>query len=183
MELIIISESKFKLMLTSSDMASYTGNTKEVLREIISDAQTKCGYTPTSGRMFVQMYPSREGGCELFITMLENHNNISVRGCEERTLSEYKKYIPQERRIIYSFGLMKHLLGCCLGLLQAGYTGTSAAFVDRDRSSFYLMLDSETHIAVENMGSLCPGYTYYYINEHCDVMCGEGAAEKLGRLA
>ena len=78
---------------------------------------------------------------------------------------------------------MKHLLGCCLGLLQVGYTGTSAAFVDRGRYNYYLMLDNETHIATENMGSLCPGYTYYYINEHCDVMCGDNAAEKLGRLA
>ncbi|MBE6625817.1 MAG: adaptor protein MecA [Ruminococcaceae bacterium] len=183
MELIVISESKFKLMLTSSDMASYTGNTKEILREIINDAQVKCGHAPISGRVFVQMYPSREGGCELFITMLESHNNISVRGCEERSLAEYKKYIPQERRIIYSFPQMKHLLGCCFGLTQVGYSGTSAAFVDRGRHNYYLMIDNETHIATENLGSLCPGYTYYYINEHCDVICGDNATEKLGRLA
>ncbi|MBP3377540.1 MAG: adaptor protein MecA [Clostridia bacterium] len=183
MELIIISESKFKLMLTSSDMASYTGNTKEMLREIINDVQTKCGYSPISGRVFVQMYPSKEGGCELFVTKLEHHNNISMRGGEERTLAEYKKYIPQERRIIYSFETMSYLLGCCLGLSQIGYTGTSAAYVDRSRQNYYLMLDSETHIASENMGSLCPGYTYYYINEHCDVICSDGAAEILGKLA
>ncbi|MBE6616733.1 MAG: adaptor protein MecA [Ruminococcaceae bacterium] len=183
MELIVISDSKFKLMLTSSDMASYTGNTKEILREIINDAQTKCGYAPISGRVFIQMYPSREGGCELFVTKLEHHDNIKMHRGEERALAEYKKYIPKEKRIIYSFDEMSYLLGCCYGLWQTGYLGASTAYVDRDRHNYYLMLDNETHIAGENMGSLCPGYTYYYINEHCDVICGEQAAEKLGRLA
>lgn len=183
MELIVISDSKFKLMLTSSDMASYTGNTKEMLREIINDAQTKCGYTPISGRVFIQMYPSKEGGCELFVTKLEHHRNITMRGAEERAQAEYKRYIPQERRVIYSFGEMSYLLGCCNGLWQTGYSGSSSAYVDRDRSKYYLMLDNETHIASENLGTLCPGYTFYYINEHCDVLCEDVAAEKLGRLA
>lgn len=182
MELIVISDSKFKLMLTSSDMASYTGNTKEILREIMHDAEAKCGYSHISGRVFIQMYPSKEGGCELFVTMLERQGEIMMRGGEDRALAEYKKYIPQERRIIYSFIEMQHLLGCCHGLWQTGYGGSSTAYVDRDRRTYYLMLDNETHIAGENMGSLCPGYTYYYINEHCDVLCSDGAAEKLGRL-
>lgn len=186
MELIIISESKIKLMLTPADMASYTGNTKEVLREIMHDAREKCGFSAIDGRIFVQMYPSREGGCELFVTKLDEHRNgIFMQSGEERTLTEYRKYIYRERgsHVIYSFDEMKYLLGCCLGLYRMQYGGSSRAYHDPHKKRYYLKLDCETPIAGENFGSLCPSRTYYYINEHCDVICAENAVEKLGKLA
>ncbi len=184
MELIRISDSKIKLMLTSDDMASYTGSTREMLREIMHDACRKCGSTPIEGRLFIQMYPSRKGGCELFVTRLgERNGETTMREGEERTLTEYRPYPSRERHIVYSFETMNHLLGCCLGLLQLGYRGTSSAYIDRGRRNYYLLLVSETFIAGENFGKLCPSRTYYYINEHCDVICGEEAVEKLGRLA
>lgn len=190
MELIIISESKIKLMLTPADMALYTGNTKEVLREIMNDVRRKCGFSEgcsaLDGRIFVQMYTSREGGCELFVTKLdENRRDVLMRAGEERTLTEYRKYIYRERGsyIIYSFEEISYLLGCCLGLYRMGYTGSSRAYRDPDRKRYYLKLDCETPVAGENFGSLCPSRIYYYINEHCDVICAENAVEKLGRLA
>lgn len=193
MELIIISESKFKLMLTPADMASYTGNTKEVLRGIMNDVRDKCGFACGSsrdifggdGRIFVQMYPSREGGCELFVTKLEEHRrNMSMQAGEERTLTEYRKYIYRDRgsHIVYSFEEMRYLLSCCLGLYRMGYGGSSRAYRDPDKQKFYLKLDCETPVAGENFGSLCPSRVYYYINEHCDVICAENAVEKLGKL-
>lgn len=194
MELIIISKSKFKLMLTSSDMASYTGNTKEVVREIINDVRknfdTSCDSSRDifygDGRIFVQMYPSKEGGCELFVTRLEeHHNNVLMQAGEERTLTEYRKYIYRERgsHIVYSFEEMRYLLSCCLGLYRMGYGGSSRAYHDPDKKKFYLKLDCETPVAGENFGSLCPSRVYYYINEHCDVICAENAVEKLGKFA
>lgn len=184
MELIIISESKIKLMLTPEDMAAYSGNTREVFREIMHDAHEKCGCSPMEGRVFVQMYPSREGGCELFVTRLdERAGDMTMRAGEERTLTEFRRYGFRERHIIYSFESMQYLLSCCLGLWQMGYTGASAAYIDRDRRTYYLLLDCETNIAGEHFGILCPSQTYYYINEHCDVICPDRAAETLGRLA
>lgn len=189
MELIIISESRIKLMLTPDDMASYTGNTREVLREIMHDASRKCGCHPMEGRVFVQMYPSREGGCELFVTRLEDRRlsarmaDAFMRGGEERTLTEFRRCGFRERHIIYSFETMQDLLNCCLGLWQMGYSGASAAYADRGRRVYFLLLDQETVIAGEHFGTLCPSQTYYYISEHCDVICPDQAAEKLGRLA
>lgn len=186
MELIIISESKIKLMLTKDEMDSYSGNTKEVLREIMNVAQSKCDCPKLDGRVFVQMYPSRKGGCEMFVTKLEKHSeDIKMRSGEERTLTEYRKpYLTGSgSHIIYRFGEMTYLLGCCMGLMKMGYSGESRAYIDSGTRTYYLMLDFETHVAGENFGSLCPTRTYYYINEHCDVICGESAVEKLGSLA
>lgn len=186
MELIIISESKIKLMLTPADMALYTGTTKEMLRGIMHDAREKCGFRAADGRIFIQMYPSKEGGCELFVTKLDEHRNgMFMQAGEERTLTEYRKYIYRARasHVIYSFEEMRYLLGCCRGLSGMGYSGSSRAYRDPDKNRYYLKLDCETPVAGENFGSLCPSRTFYYINEHCDVICAENAVEKLGKLA
>lgn len=186
MELIIISESRIKLMLTPADMASYTGSTREMLRCIMHDAREKCGFSASDCRVFIQMYPSKEGGCELFVTKLsDNRNGVFMQSGEERTLTEYRKYIYRDRasHVVYSFDEMRYLLGCCLGLCRMSYSGSSRAYRDPDKNRYYLKLDCETPMAGENFGSLCPSRMLYYINEHCDVICAENAVEKLGKLA
>lgn len=184
MELIIISDSQIKLMLSSADMAHYNGGTKEILRGIVTDACERCGIRSLGGRLFIQMYPSREGGCELFVTKLKEHTAHMQSG-EERTLTEYRRYIYRERgnHIIYAFDEMQYLLNCCLGLFRTGYTGASRAYHDPDRRKYYLKLDRETPVPGENFGTLCPSQLYYYITEHCDVICMEAAVEILGKLA
>ncbi len=190
MELIIISESKIKLMLTSHDMEEYgtDENTGHVVRSIMSDVKRKYGYSGMDGRIFVQMYLSREGGCEMFVTKLDERTQdvgrIFMEAGEERTMTELKRYMFGGRghHVIYSFDAMEYMLKTCLGLHKSGYVGESLAYVDRFRRMYYLLLNRETHIAGENLGSLCPSRTYYYINEHCDMLC-EDAVGVLGRLA
>ncbi len=190
MELIIISESRIKLMLTSDDMEGYKigCDTGAIVRCIMSDVREKYGYSGMDGRIFVQMYTSRGGGCEMFVTRLEPtdtpNSQMLMQAGEERTVTEYRKYIFRDRghHIIYSFESMEYLLLTCLGLWRSGYVGESLAYVDRMRRMYYLLLNRETHIAGENFGSLCPSKTYYYINEHCDMLCSD-AVSVLGRLA
>lgn len=183
MELIIISESRIKLMLTGDDMTLYRGNTKEMLRRIMEDARKKCGCGAMQGRIFVQMYPSRGGGCELFVTKLENRRETVMGTGEDRVLTDYRKYIFQERgsHIIYAFESMNHLLGACGGLAKLGYSGSSPAYHDISTGKYYLLLECETHIATEFFGKLCPCRMLCYINEHCDLFC-RNAVEKLAKF-
>jgi len=190
MELIIISESKIKLMLTSSDMEEYSSDEDagHVVRSIMSDVKRKYGYSGMDGRIFVQMYLSKGGGCEMFVTKLEERaadtGRIFMRANEERTITELGRYMfgGRAHHVIYSFETMEYMLQTCLGLWKSGYAGESFAYVDRARRVYYLLLNRETHIAGENLGSLCPSRTYYYINEHCDMLC-ENAVGVLGILA
>ena len=190
MELIIISESKIKLMLTSRDMEEYSKDEDagHVVRSIMSAVRHKYGYSGMDGRIFVQMYLSRGGGCEMFVTKLderaEETGRIFMEAGDERTMTELKRYMFGGRvhHVIYSFETMEYMLRTCLGLWKSGYVGESLAYVDRVKRMYYLLLNRETHIAGENLGSLCPSRTYYYINEHCDMLC-EDAVAVLGRLA
>lgn len=187
MELIVIDESRIKLMLTAEDMAAYRiaageRGTKEALKGIMKDACEKCGYSGMRGRIYIEMYPSKKGGCELFVTKLaERENGTDMKSGNEGILAEYRKYIFRGR-VIYSFDAMPHLLCACLGLMQSGYSGESIAYHDESARRYYLLLDHESHIASENLGTLCQSSSYYYINEHCRRLC-VGAVEVLGNLA
>lgn len=84
MELIVISQSKLKIMLTAPDMQYYElqgnhincvdENTRRAFRHIFDDARLQVGFDTAGERLFVQLYASRDGGCEIFVTKL---------GCEE----------------------------------------------------------------------------------------------------
>ncbi len=189
MELIIIDDSRIKLMLTAEDMAAYRiaageSGTKEALKGIIKDAREKCGYSGIGmkGRIYVEMYPSKKGGCELFVTKLaERENGTNMKTGNEGILAEYRKYIFRGR-VIYSFESMAHLLRACLGLMKNGYIGESTAYHDETKRTYYLIIEHESYIAGENLGSLCQSSIYYYINEHCRMICSE-AVPTLGKLA
>ena len=182
MELIVISESQIKLMLSGDEMKSYRGSTGEVLRDIIGEAQRQYGIAPMAGRIYVQMYPSRSGGCELFVTRLRGGTSLPAPGAE-RTVTEYRPVGTIGRQVAYAFLRMDCLLGCCAALCRSGYPGSSAAYVDPGHRTYYLLLDRENPAPGEHLGSLCPSETVFYINEHCDALCAENAAEKLGPLA
>jgi len=74
MELILISNSKLKIMLSAEDMKKYNiecdGNTamKRGFKPVLDVARRDCGFDTDSGRLLVQVFPSRGGGCEMFIT-------------------------------------------------------------------------------------------------------------------
>ena len=82
MELIVISESKLKIMLSAPDMAHYElessrmdcadAHTRAAFRHIFDDARAEIGFDTEGERLFVQLYASREGGCEIFVTKLGN---------------------------------------------------------------------------------------------------------------
>jgi len=195
MELIRISDSKLKVMLSADDMREYefddinTIHTKEAFRNLMREAKNRCGFNALEGRVFVQLYRSRSGGCELFVTKLPKaeHENIPA-PCEseERMHTEYRRYYEKQesvnRQVIYGFDEMRNLLSVCEVLLASRYSGTSTAYAEKGRHAFYLALDEETFAAGEHFGTLCPSSFCYYINEHCDLFC-ENAVPILGKLA
>ena len=79
MELLKISADKLKLTLSREDMDAYRLDaseagcgvgTRRAVRDILDEAKRRCGFDPEGGRLLVQMFPSAEGGCEIFVTRL-----------------------------------------------------------------------------------------------------------------
>ena len=77
MELILISKTKLKIMLDESDMKQYEINdstdcaepsARKAIRSILDRARDEIGFETEGAEIFVQLYTSRHGGCELFVS-------------------------------------------------------------------------------------------------------------------
>ncbi len=98
MELIIIDESRLKIMLTPTDMRHYDlpstemttagASTRRAFRHIFDDARAQVGFDTTGERLFVQLYTSRGGGCEIFVTKLGSREETDDLFAPEDDLDE-----------------------------------------------------------------------------------------------
>lgn len=86
MELIPINESKLKIMLDEIDMKEYRlgaesdcadVETRRAIRTILDVARDKIGFNTEGAEIFVQLYASKRGGCELFVTKGEIYDGFS----------------------------------------------------------------------------------------------------------
>lgn len=80
MELLIIGESKLKVMLDREDMKKYglLGSelnyddppTRKKLLRILDDVKERSGFDTAADKLLIQLYPSKDGGSEMFVTKL-----------------------------------------------------------------------------------------------------------------
>ncbi|WRS26666.1 adaptor protein MecA [Oscillospiraceae bacterium MB08-C2-2] len=78
MEIILVSPEKLKIILTRQDMNNlsleyedmdYTDlQTKEVIVSLLEQAKEQAGFNPKNTKLFIEVYPTQEGGCVLYFT-------------------------------------------------------------------------------------------------------------------
>ena len=181
MELIRISDGKLKVILTAEDMQHYAlapeeinyenTETRRVIWEILDEAKHKTGFDAASDRIFIQVYPGRRGGCELYITKL---------GAGE---CEHARTDIRRSGGIYRFACLAHLLAACDALAAGGYRGESAAYIEEEVS--YLILRggelSHSFSFLEEYGEKLAGRDRLaYIEEYAVPLA---ATDAVGRLS
>ena len=80
MEYLVINDSKLKIIMTLEDAKRYGLNTlgadydsPEARRRfwrVLDDAAVAVGFSSKGDKVLIQYYPSRDGGCEIFVTKL-----------------------------------------------------------------------------------------------------------------
>ncbi|MBR5453353.1 MAG: adaptor protein MecA, partial [Clostridia bacterium] len=148
MDMIVISDSKLKIMLTQSDMKRLeiscesidydNSDTRAALKSILEEVRCQTGVDLSAKRICIQVYPSREGGCEMFVNVLPG--SVSDRKRKEYTPAPTARVCRSQG--IYCFrGEMSRLIGFCAALKRMGYPGRSSLYRDTRSSSVYLVLD------------------------------------------
>ena len=138
MDLLRIGDKKLKVTLTDTDMEKYcldkdtldydTTETRSAFWQILDEAKHKTGFDAGTGKLFVQVYPSRGGGCELYVTLMEGEGApprrrlSAVRGSES----------------VYRFESLSLLLEVCRKLSLLGYSEESAAYAEG--GAYYLAI-------------------------------------------
>lgn len=183
-------------MMTREDMAQYdlrcenidydNTETRHALWSILDEAKHRTGFDAACERVFIQLYPSKGGGCEMYITKMGEKESPKKSG------SFPKEEGGRMRTGIYSFERFDFLAAACRGLFLAGNKGESSAYYDREKRVYYLVLSepkrtpSSWHDAGVLIGefgkSENAAQTKLYIRERCVCICQENAVQTLSDM-
>ncbi len=189
MDYIMINEGKLKIMLEAEDLAEWdirideldyaNPYAKAIFEEILAYAKENFGFDATGRKVLLQLYPSRDGGCELFITRL---------GELERSSKEADGICQRA----YSFDKLSHLLSVCRRLLISGFKGESSAWFDNEGKWFLLIgtegenselqpIDEFTFIS--EFGDIeSSKFISLYLHEYAFPICEGDATSTLGKI-
>ena len=193
MELILINESKLKIMLSPDDMQKYelccdsvdysSTETRRAFWNILDQAKHRTGFDAASERVYIQLYPSRDGGCEMYVTKIGMICTPQVHG------TDAKPRIVQND-IACVFPDMTSLLRACKAVLERKIACKSRAYTG-DAGSCMLFLridlrssDTERLAFIGEFGEIYDcALAQAYANEHYRCICKENAVQTLARLA
>lgn len=185
MEMIKISQSELKVTMSPEDMRKYEldcdenedFNRRIALRTILREARYQTGFSSHGERILVRMFPSRDGGCEMFVTKLSAKNNLE----SERRMTRSPSPLP-DGVYIYNFTEFGNLICACRRLFEAGYRADSSAYRDNGKRGWFLVIGIKSPLAEEMGGELMKNGAMYYINEYCSLLC-DCAVASLSKFA
>jgi negative regulator of genetic competence, sporulation and motility len=183
MELILINDSKLKIMLSPDDMREYDiscdsvdykkTETRRAFWCILDDVKHKTGFDAASEKVYIQMYPSKEGGCEMYVTKLGFTSPDESIDIAENASCE----------LAYHFTELDSLLRVCRQLNSIGLDSLGEAY--RADNGYYLILGGtppDSLAFIEEFGKKCDSDTAKtYLEEYGTRIC-ENAAGMLSRF-
>lgn len=194
MELLLISENKIKISLTKADLDGYSitsddidydnTETRRVFWTLLDEAKRKTGFDAAKSRIFIQIYPGKDGGCELYVSKIsraEKDDEISLNVLRE--LSKISKESKEKKPSVYLFDGMSELIAVCRRLKSLGYSQSSSAYSE-GKSRFFLSVDGDGEYSfIEEYGiRQSTEKIMLYIKEHCGAICEGDAVIRLGEL-
>lgn len=197
MELIIIGDTCLKVILTAEELRRFSldlaegelegAAAKAALRELFDEIRRQSGFDASSDRVLVQLYPSKGGGCEIFLTKLGKVSR--TRSTAERASDLTAP--PELRPVLFRFERLSELLAVCRQLCRTGYALLSTVYA-ADDGRYYLVLQEKPRGGtrpsalsfVEEFGERRGGaLALSYIKEHGRCLVAGDAVSRLAALS
>lgn len=195
MEMLLISDAKLKVMMTKADMDAYalkgeevdydTTEARRAFWSILDEAKRQTGFDAAKDKVLIQLYPSKDGGCELFVTKLG-----LVPPLAEKTIARSGRVaMLSARRAIYGFERLSELTDACRQVSGCdGVEKSDVYYVDDGK--YYLVLEERlgkservTELScLSEYGACLPASQLDYIREHGICIKSGGAVSLFSRL-
>ncbi len=175
METIRISNDRLKIMLSPEDMARYqldrssldydSEQTRKILRRILEEVGRDVDFDAVPGRLYLQIYESRAGGCEMFVTRLDQEIVE-----EEPTGQQY-----------FRFPDLNTLFMLCRRLHDCPFDKKTTLLYGENR--WYLGFpDGDSPFVIYDYGTLLDEAGVTYIAEYTTTLLQDHAVEQLSSM-
>lgn len=185
METILISKNKLKIILDKTDILKYASGNEDAsltvensIREILDTASNSVGFTFQSSECIAELFMSKDGGCEIYVTKAEENDMFFT---EDNTICPNHINTPETVPYIFKFKNLENLLSFCKEVTRKKDLNADI-YYDEEYDIFYVKTLSEILQAFEFGGILCHDAEKYYIEEHCRTV-GNGSLKFLADFA
>ncbi len=141
MEFLLIGDSKIKIVLNADEAEGQGLNTsapdisgpaaRRAFWRILDRAKAEVGFDPAGDKVLIQLYPIKNGGCEIFVTKLGLLSDSSARMVSKSD----RVAMLSKKRSLYSFEELSDIIGasCAVCSLAKGLSPGSDVYTDGTR--------------------------------------------------
>ena len=196
MEVLKISSTKIKIMLSPEDVDKFSLNVGDVdyndpktrtkVWKILDAVKRDYGFSSEGDKLLIQFYPSKDGSAELFVTRLKGLS----RGNERFMSKSENVTMLESRRTMYNFPKLEELIQASK-IINGSKSIKESELFYADDEGYYLEI---TERGGTRLGQICefaillefasktPEEKIPYITEHCKKLTNGSAVEQLSRL-
>lgn len=177
MELIPINKQKLKIILSCDDMLSFditsteldysSEKTRKALMCILEKAKNETGFDADDERLYIEVFPSLDGGCEMFLT---KRSRLPYESESKSKLHFKRKYTPSNGHInskgtyIARSENIEDIISLCIRLKDESFNGKSSLYTIDGR--YILKLEFKSSYP---QFSPCGDKSFLFICDYCDI--------------
>lgn len=203
----MIREDKLKVLLTPFDMMKYeltcekldydNTETRKAIWSILDSAKKETGFDAAIGRIRIEVYPEKSGGCSIYITKLESRDPTPRETMNEASIRPIAA--SGKTAAVYQFTDADSLIRVCRFLSHRGYQEDSHAFfelTEKDGIRYFLQITETSpsslkktrylreNLFIEEFGTrLDSAECVFYLHERTFPICKDHAVQTLCALA
>jgi negative regulator of genetic competence, sporulation and motility len=147
LEFLLIGESKIKIVLTSDEARKYRLTTSSAetcgpsarrsFWRVLDLAKAEVGFDPAGDKVLIQLYPIKDGGCEMFVTKL----GLLPESSAKLVLKSDKISMLQKRNSLYAFDSLESLISSSRALKLVAESIKIKSSVYELAGKYYLLIE------------------------------------------
>lgn len=205
MELLVISENKLKVILSRDDMDAYSitcdsidydnTETRKAFWCILDEAKHKTGFDAAADRVYVQIYPSRGGGCEMYVTKMCKKTAAAAGKTEDEKdcRINIRKQSGYFEKTLCRFENAEDMIAACRTLCEMGFCADSSLYCSDDGAYFLrtgksgaeppsLLRRGYSSDILSEFGTRLDFCFDGWVAEHCRCICPCDAVKKIASI-
>jgi len=194
LEFLLVGESKLKIIMTAEEMVRHklspdqdagTASQRRAFWQVLELAKREVGFDPAGDKVLIQFYPTKPGGCEVFVTKLG-----ILSGTSARIVSKSDRVsMLSRRKSFYIFDTAEDIISAAKAIKRLSDEPPESDVYVSDKGKFYLALDeyakggelAEFPCVLEYGRILAPDFGVY-VEEHCEKVAGHNGIDSFSRL-
>ena len=192
MEILKISKYAIRISLTTDEIKEYNipndlsladEDMKIAFTRLLDKAKSEVDFSYAGRKIFTEIYPSRDGGCEIFISCIYTEDKEGV--AKDKQGADNKKSKPMQ--VIFDFDSFDNLLCACHRLKEINFKKKSVVYYCSESKHYFMVLEDvyikDIRFAfLFEYGKNIKANVLSYVNEHYKCIVKRDSVRVLSAL-